>query len=114
MSTSNYVQLENLGFATVTAAQSGAAVGLTASYPVTAVTARGGGRPGTPNFAYISCDGTSARWRDDGTAPTATVGMPLPINTLLAYDGELGKIQFIGSGAAGSASSVYVSFYNSY
>jgi len=35
------------------------------------------------------------RWRDDDTAPTASVGMPLPIGVPLQYDGDLTKIRFI-------------------
>ena len=30
-----------------------------------------------PTFALIICETQNVRWRDDGTAPTASVGMPL-------------------------------------
>jgi hypothetical protein len=36
-----------------------------------------------------------ARWRDDGTAPTATVGMQLFVGSELNYHGPLEAIQFI-------------------
>jgi hypothetical protein len=29
------------------------------------------------------------RWRDDGVAPTASVGMPVTAGTYLSYDGDL-------------------------
>jgi hypothetical protein len=35
------------------------------------------------------------RWRDDGTAPTASIGMPLAIGVSLSYDGDLKAIRFI-------------------
>jgi len=110
MSTGNYVPLESLGYAQLTAATSAAAVGLTASYPTVAQS----GRPGIPNFAYISVDGASARWRDDGVAPTTSVGMPmLTTSPPMAYDGELGEFQIIGAVASGAAT-VNVSFYRAY
>jgi hypothetical protein len=106
MSFSDYTQLENRGFASVIASAT-AAVGLTGSYPTNSAT----GRQGIPNYAIISVDSNSARWRDDGTAPTATVGMPLPINTNLLYDGELGKFQIISNAVSAN---VNISFYNAY
>lgn len=48
-----------------------------------------------PTFALIVAEGQSVRWRDDGTAPTASVGMPLVVGVPLQYDGSLDKIQFI-------------------
>ena len=35
------------------------------------------------------------RWRDDGVAPTASVGMPLAAGVTLQYDGDINQIQFI-------------------
>ena len=37
----------------------------------------------------------AARYRDDGTAPTSTVGFPLAANEKLIYDGDLAKFQII-------------------
>jgi hypothetical protein len=45
-------------------------------------------------FALIIPEGQAVRWRDDGIAPTATVGMPLAVGVTLQYDGDLTKIQF--------------------
>lgn len=35
------------------------------------------------------------RWRDDGTNPTGSVGMPLLTDTYFSYDGDLNRIKFI-------------------
>jgi hypothetical protein len=53
------------------------------------------GSAGTPTVAIIRCETQAVRWRDDGTAPTASVGMPLAVGDTLVYDGDLKKIQFI-------------------
>ena len=38
--------------------------------------------------------------RDDGTAPTASVGMPLAVGVPLQYDGDLTGIKFIEQAAS--------------
>jgi len=48
-----------------------------------------------PVFALIIAEGQAIRWRDDKTAPTASVGMPLAVGVPLQYDGDLINIQFI-------------------
>jgi len=48
-----------------------------------------------PVFALIIAEGAPVRWRDDATAPTASVGMPLPVGVPLQYDGDLTNIRFI-------------------
>jgi hypothetical protein len=48
-----------------------------------------------PTFALIICETQGVRWRDDSTAPTASVGMPLAAGVPLQYDGDLNKIKFI-------------------
>lgn len=48
-----------------------------------------------PSFALIVCETQAVRWRDDGTAPTSSVGMPLAVGVTLQYDGDLTKIKFI-------------------
>lgn len=49
-----------------------------------------------PSIAIIVSEVQDVRWRDDGVAPTSMVGMPLAKGTTLQYDGDIGKIQFIG------------------
>jgi len=48
-----------------------------------------------PVYAIIIATGQSVRWRDDGTAPTATIGMPLLTNIPLDCGGNVQKIRFI-------------------
>ena len=47
--------------------------------------------------ALLTSGGGDIRWRDDGTAPTATVGMIIPMNTSLLYAGDLGAMRIIGA-----------------
>lgn len=48
-----------------------------------------------PVFAIITPEGQAVRWRDDRTAPTASVGMPLAVGVSLQYDGNIQDITFI-------------------
>jgi len=61
-----------------------------------------------PTFALITPETQGVRWRDDGIAPTASVGMPLAAGVTLQYDGNLKNIQFIEQ--AGSAK-LNISYY---
>lgn len=58
--------------------------------------------------ADITVEGNSVRYRDDGTAPTASVGMPLIQTQSLEYTGSLAAIEFIQSG---SGALLNVSYY---
>lgn len=58
-----------------------AAVGLTA--PTGAV------------YAIIQAESQNIRWRDDGTNPTASVGMYLALGGEMVYDGDFTKLKFI-------------------
>lgn len=60
------------------------------------------------NFALITAEAQALRWRDDGVAPTATVGMPLAVGVTLQYDGDLSKIRFIEQVGGGI---VNISYY---
>lgn len=50
---------------------------------------------GGAGLAIIIPDTAAVRWRDDGVAPSATVGMPLAAGAVLEYTGDLLAIQFI-------------------
>lgn len=63
--------------------------------------------PAGATAAYVVCTGQPVTWRDDGTAPTATVGIPLPVNTVLLYQGTLGAIQFIQTTATAVCNVAY-------
>jgi hypothetical protein len=51
--------------------------------------------PAGATVAYIQVSGAAIRYRDDGTTPTASVGMPVPVGSMLTYSGSLSAIQFI-------------------
>ena len=59
-------------------------------------------------YVVIQAEATSVRWRDDGVAPTTTVGMILPAGGELDYTGDPSSIQFIQT-AAGAI--LNVSYY---
>lgn len=61
-----------------------------------------------PTFIIVTPEGQNVRWRDDGTNPTSSVGMPIYVGTTLLYDGDLTRIRFINMVAGGK---VNVSFY---
>ena len=59
-------------------------------------------------FAVITPEGQNTRWRDDGTDPTTSVGMPIYVGTTFLYDGDLTRIRLINMVAGGK---VNVSYY---
>lgn len=61
-----------------------------------------------PSFALITCEGAPVRWRDDGNAPTGSLGMPLAAGVTLQYDGDLSRIRFIQQSAGAKLN---VSYY---
>lgn len=68
-----------------------------------------GAIPPGANYALIQTEAQNVRWRDDGIAPTATVGMLMQTTDKpLEYSGPLANIQLI---AAVSGAIVDVSFY---
>jgi hypothetical protein len=64
--------------------------------------------PSGATLAVIVPEAYPVRWRDDGTAPTGSVGMPLAIGTTLSYDGDLSRIRFIEQAASAKLN---VSYY---
>ena len=82
---------------------------LTASVGLTIPARAPDGLNAKPVFALIIAEGAPVRWRDDGTAPTASVGMPLAVGVPLQYDGDLTKIRFIQQSASGILNISYYS-----
>ena len=64
--------------------------------------------PAGATLALIVPETQTVRWRDDGTAPTASVGMPVAALSSMSYDGDLSKIRFI---AATAGAVLNVSYY---
>lgn len=63
--------------------------------------------PGGATLAVITPESQSVRWRDDGTNPTSSVGMPLTLLTTLSYDGNLKNIRFIQQAASATLNVCY-------
>ena len=59
-----------------------------------------------PVQAVIICE-QGIRWRDDGTAPTASVGMPLSSGTVFVYDGDLTRLRIIQQAATATINVAY-------
>lgn len=64
--------------------------------------------PAGATYAVISVEGNAIRYRDDGTDPTATVGMPVAVGGTVTYDGALARLRLVAQ--AGTAT-VNVSYY---
>ena len=84
--------LEPLGYQQITVLT--AAIGLTV--------------PAGATIALLQAEGDDIRWRDDGTVPTAAIGMLIQQGRELAYTGRLEAIKFIEVTASGILN---VSFY---
>jgi hypothetical protein len=56
--------------------------------------------PSGATLALIVPETQNVRWRDDGTNPTASVGMPIFVGASLSYDGDLNRIKFIQEAAS--------------
>jgi hypothetical protein len=64
--------------------------------------------PTGATMALIVPETQAVRWRDDGTNPTASVGMPVAVGESLNYDGDLKSIRFIEQTASAK---INVSYY---
>jgi hypothetical protein len=64
--------------------------------------------PAGAKRAIIQAETQDVRWRDDGTAPTASVGMVISAGDRLAYTGSLSAIRFI---EATASAKLNVSYY---
>lgn len=51
--------------------------------------------PANATLALISVAGNAIRYRDDGTAPTASVGMPVAVSQAFTYSANLAAISII-------------------
>lgn len=57
------------------------------------------GYPPEATIAEIIIEGAAIRYRDDGTAPTSSIGMPVTAGNAFQYSGDLSAIQFIAQSA---------------
>jgi hypothetical protein len=68
-----------------------------------------GGIPAGSQHVILQAETQAIRWRDDGTDPTATVGMLLAAGDVMDYDGKLQAIKFI---AAVAGAILHASYYS--
>lgn len=81
-----FIADKSLGYAQIAAGGIDVAIGVISA----AVLARG------PALIRIIPEAQAVRWRDDGIAPTATVGHPLAVGQELIYTGNrASSLQFI-------------------
>lgn len=65
--------------------------------------------PAEAQYAVIVPDTQAVRWRDDGTAPTAAIGMPVAAGQPFTFDGDLTTIRFIRQAAGAILNVAYYS-----
>jgi hypothetical protein len=57
---------------------------------------------GAPTLAVIKAETQAIRYRDDGVAPTATVGQPVAVTDApILYEGTISALQFIAQTSGG-------------
>ncbi len=61
----------------------------------TITTATGITAPDGTVLAIINIEAQAVRWRDDGTAPTAAIGMNRAVGDTFEYNGNFADLQFI-------------------
>ena len=64
--------------------------------------------PTGAKVALINTEDQNVRWRDDGTAPTTTVGCVIEPGSYFSYTGDLSAIRFIEETASAKLN---VSYY---
>lgn len=82
---------------------------LTSVSSSTLVSSCSGGIPARTAWAVLCIDTAAIRWRDDGTAPTASVGMPVASGQCFYYSGTFAALRVI---AQTGSPVVNISFYS--
>lgn len=67
-----------------------------------------GGVPQGATQAHIEAEGKDVRYRDDGAAPTASVGQVIPLGTSILYSGTATALRFIETA---NPAKLNISFY---
>jgi hypothetical protein len=63
--------------------------------------------PAGARYCVVTCESQAVRWRDDGTAPTASVGFPLAVGAVLTYSAKLSALKFISQIAGATLDVAY-------
>jgi len=66
--------------------------------------------PTGAEFVRIQCEDQAIRWRDDGTNPTASIGMLLYPDCLIEYEGSLSAIKFIETVASAKVNCTFYGY----
>lgn len=66
--------------------------------------------PATAYEAIIVPEDQAIRWRDDGTSPNATTGLPLYAKAFLEFDGDLQKFRMCRDTSATGDATVWVAW----
>lgn len=82
---------------------------LTSIASSTLVSSCSGGIPALTGWAVICVETAAIRWRDDGTAPTTTVGMPIAAGQCFNYSGTFSTLRVIAQSGSPVAN---ISFYS--
>ncbi len=82
---------------------------LTSIAASTLISSCAGGIPALTGWAVICIETAAIRWRDDGTAPTASVGMPIVAGGCFNYSGTFATLRVI---AQTGSPVVNISFYS--
>lgn len=91
-----YVMDRSLGYAQAAAGAIDTAVLVST---LTFGSAAAAGIPGGTQTLLLQPTAQAIRWRDDGIAPTATVGYPLAAGAELRYTGQTARLQVIAQTA---------------
>lgn len=64
----------------------------------------------TAAYAIIQALNANTRYRDDGTGPTTSAGMPLYAASSLAYAGDLSQIKFVAETGTAEVNVLYYGY----
>ncbi len=81
---------------------------LTSVSSATAISTCSGGIPARTGWAVLCVETAAIRWRDDGTNPTTSVGMPITAGNCFYYSGTMSALSVI---AQSGSPVVNISFY---
>jgi hypothetical protein len=82
---------------------------LTATGTAALISTCSGGIPARTVWAVLCVETANIRWRDDGTVPTAAVGMPVAAGQCVNYSGTMSVFAII---AVSGSPVVDISFYS--
>jgi len=61
----------------------------------------------SPTLVVITPEAQAVRYRDDGTNPTTSVGMPMAVGQVLNYEGTISALKFISQTAGAKINALF-------